>query len=197
MFFNVTMWEKWESIGDSEEKGGALIVKRIMVVGISSGVGKSTFARKLGEALDIPVYHLDALFWRPNWMQAPLEEFSEAQRQIVNQDEWIIEGNYTPTFKIRTERADTIIYLELPLHVCLYRVLKRWAMHIGKTRPDMAKGCKEKIDWAFIKFILTTYYPRKNKMAERFKMFQSADSKTVIMLRNKQEIRSYLMNLGR
>ncbi|WNS75985.1 topology modulation protein [Bacillus sp. DTU_2020_1000418_1_SI_GHA_SEK_038] len=167
-------------------------MKRIMVVGISSGVGKSTFARKLGEVLDIHVYHLDALFWKPNWVEAPIDEFSEAQRQIVNQDQWIIEGNYTPTFSIRTERADTIIYLELPIYICLYRVLKRWVMNIGKTRPDMGKDCKEKIDWAFIKFILTTYYPRKKKMAERFQAFQATDSKKVILLINKQEIEAFL-----
>ena len=133
----------------------------------------------------------------PNWVQASIEDFSQAQQEIVNQDQWIIEGNYTPTFSIRTERADTIIYLELPIYICLYRVLKRWAMNIGKTRPDMGKGCREKIDWAFIKFILTTYYPRKKKMAERFQEFQADGSKTVIMLKNKQEIRIFIEKLNR
>ncbi|MEH7121948.1 topology modulation protein [Bacillus sp. JJ1503] len=172
-------------------------MKRIMVIGVSSGVGKSTFARKLGEVLDINVYHLDAFFWKPNWVQASIEEFSEAQQEIVNQDQWIIEGNYTPTFGVRTERADTIIYLELPLHICLYRVLKRWIKNIGRTRPDMGKGCKEKIDWDFIKFILTTYSPRKKKMVERIQEFQARDSKTVIMLKNKQEIKSFFENFSR
>lgn len=133
----------------------------------------------------------------PNWVQASIEDFSQAQQEIVNQDQWIIEGNYTPTFSIRTERADTIIYLELPMYICLYRVLKRWAMNIGKTRPDMGEDCKEKIDWAFIKFILTTYYTRKKKMAERFQEFQADGSKTVIMLKNKQEIRIFIEKLNR
>ncbi|MEH7346236.1 topology modulation protein [Bacillus sp. JJ1532] len=172
-------------------------MKRIMVIGVSSGVGKSTFARRLGEVLDINVYHLDAFFWKPNWVQASIEEFSEAQQEIVNQDQWIIEGNYTPTFGVRTERADTIIYLELPLHICLYRVLKRWIKNIGRTRPDMGKECKEKIDWDFIKFILTTYSPRKKKMVERIQEFQARDSKTVIMLKNKQEIKSFFENFSR
>lgn len=171
-------------------------MKRIMVVGISSGVGKSTFARNLGDMLQAPVYHLDTLFWKPNWIEASIEEFTEMQQQIVCNEEWIIEGNYNNTFHIRAERADTIIYLELPLRVCMYRVLKRWVMNIGRTRSDMGEGCKEKMDWAFIKFIWTTYYPRKKKMRERFETFKKGDpNKTVILLKNKQKIASYLENI--
>jgi adenylate kinase family enzyme len=50
-------------------------MKRIMIIGISPGVGKSTFARRLGELLQVEVYHLDAYFWKPNWVEASLEEF--------------------------------------------------------------------------------------------------------------------------
>lgn len=171
-------------------------MKQIMVIGISAGVGKSTFARRLGEALNIDVYHLDTLFWKPDWVEAPLEEFSNAQKKIVNQDQWIIEGNYSNTFEIRAEHADTIIYLELPLYVCLYRVIKRRFMNIGKTRSDMGKGCMEKIDWKFIKFIITTYYPRKRNMGERFQHFQSfGPTKDIITLKSKQEIHTYLENI--
>lgn len=169
-----------------------------MIIGISAGVGKSTFARKLGEALNIDVYHLDAYYWKPDWVEASLEEFSKAQREMVNQRQWIIEGNYRNTFEIRAEHADTIIYLELPLYVCLYRVVKRWIMNIGRTRPDMGEGCKEKLDWDFIKFIYTTYYPRRRKMNERFQSFQALGSKKeMIKLKSKQEIHSYLKNIKR
>lgn len=171
-------------------------MERIMVIGVSSGVGKSTFARKLGEALNIKVYHLDVFYWKPGWVEASLEEFAAAQKNIVIQDQWIIEGNYSNTYEIRAEKADTIIYLELPLHVCLYRVIKRWLTNIGKTRPDMGEGCKEKIDWPFIKFILTTYHSRKRKMEERMKAFQSGGPhKRVFMLRSKKEIDSFLKNI--
>lgn len=167
-----------------------------MVIGVSAGVGKSTFARRLGEALHIDVHHLDTYYWKPNWVEASLEEFSNAQHEVVNQDQWIIEGNYSNTFEIRAEHADTIVYLELPLHVCLYRVIKRRVMNIGKTRPDMGEGCKEKIDWKFIKFIITTYYPRKRKMGERFNSFQSfGQPKDIITLKSKQEIHSFLENI--
>ncbi|TJZ99722.1 topology modulation protein [Bacillus thuringiensis] len=171
-------------------------MQRIMVMGISAGVGKSTFARSLGKILNINVYHLDALYWKPNWVAASFEEFSQLHQEIVNQNQWIIEGNYNNTVKVRAENADTIIYLELPLYVCLYRVIKRWITNIGKTRPDMAEGCKEKIDWNFIKFIYTTYYPRKRKMFERLQVLQALGSKkNIIILKSQRDINSCLKTI--
>ncbi|MGM0874098.1 MAG: topology modulation protein [Bacillota bacterium] len=172
-------------------------MKRIMVMGVSAGVGKSTFARRLGEIVDIEVYHLDALFWKPEWVEASLEEFAVGQQEIVTLDQWIIDGNYSNTYDIRIQHADTIIYLELPLHVCLYRVFKRWLFNIGRVRHDMGKGCKEKLDCKFIKFIYTTYYPRKKTMQARLQAFQGIGSqKNIITLKSKQEIQSYLEKLS-
>jgi adenylate kinase family enzyme len=164
-----------------------------MVIGVSAGVGKSTFSRKLGEITNIDIFHLDALFWRHGWVEAPLNEFADSQREIVKKDQWIIEGNYSNTYDIRSELADTVIYLELPLYVCLFRVVKRWLKNLGKIRPDMGAGCKEKMDWDFIKFIYTTYYPRKKNMEERFQKWKSHDpNKLIVRLKNKREIQSYL-----
>ncbi len=171
-------------------------MRRIMVMGVSSGVGKSTFAAKLGKYLNIPVHHLDSLFWRPNWVEAPLEEFQQSQEEIVGKEQWIIEGNYSNTYDLRIRHADTVIYLELPLKTCLYRVFKRFLLNIGKTRPDMGEGCPEKIDYAFIKFICTTYKSRKKKMAARLDAFQkSGPEKKIIVLKSKREIAHYLQTL--
>jgi adenylate kinase family enzyme len=165
-----------------------------MVIGVSAGAGKSTFARRLGQALAIEVHHLDRLYWKPNWVEASKEEFAQAQQEIVNhKQEWIIEGNYTGTFDIRAKHADTMIYLEIPLYTCLYRVIKRWLTNLGKTRPDMAEGCEEKMEWAFIKFIYSTYHARKKKMRERFRQY--GKGKTIIVLKNKREIEDYISRM--
>lgn len=165
-------------------------MNKIMVIGVSSGAGKSTFARSLGEKLQIPVHHLDTLYWMPSWVETPPEEFIAHQEKIVREPKWIIEGNYTGTFNIRLNEADTIIYLELPLLTCLYRVVKRRIQYHGKTRPDMTVGCPEKIDWDFIKFILTTYSKRRRMMAERFEVLRK--EKDVIVLKSTKEIKSFL-----
>ncbi|MBG9656969.1 topology modulation protein [Cytobacillus firmus] len=169
-------------------------MKRIMVMGSSAGAGKSTFAGKLGKKTGIEVYHLDVLYWKPGWVESGLQEFSDAQREIVKRKEWIMEGNYTGTFEIRAAACDTVIYLDLPLYICLWRVVKRRLTNLGKTRPDMAAGCREKLDLKFIEFIVTTYRRRKKEMAERLSQFKT-EGKKVIVLKNTRDIDAFLNNL--
>ena len=168
-------------------------MKKIIVAGVSAGAGKSTFAAKLAVKLDMPVYHLDSYYWKPGWVEADREEFIASQQTIVKEDQWIIEGNYMSTFDIRMAEADTFIYLELPLRICLYRVLKRWLTNIGNTRPDMAEDCPEKMDLAFLKFIVTTYSARKVNMRKRMQEFRDANpGNQVIFLANKKQIDGFL-----
>ncbi|MFJ7471578.1 topology modulation protein [Peribacillus frigoritolerans] len=171
-------------------------MERIMVIGVSAGVGKSTFARRLGDNLNIEVHHLDTFYWKPGWVEATLEEFISAQKEVSSHDKWIMEGNYSHSFNLRSELADTIIYLELPLGICLYRVIKRWLSNLGKTRPDMAKGCNEKLDWQFIKFIISTYFPRKKEMKNKLANLQKSDpEKVIVILKSKPDIEGYLLNM--
>lgn len=162
---------------------------RIIVAGVSAGAGKSTFARKLGDQLDLEVHHLDAYFWKPGWKERDKQEFEGIQRKLVSGERWIIEGNYGGTMHIRFAQADTFIYIELPLVVCVYRVLKRWIKGRGKTRPDMAEGCPEKMDKAFLKFIITTYSARKGAMRTRAAEFEaSAPNRKSLILQSQKQI---------
>lgn len=110
---------------------------RIIVIGCG-GAGKSTFSRKLSSKLDIPVYHLDKLFWNKGWVETPQEQFDSKIEKIVSKDKWIIDGNYIRTMDIRAKSADTIIFINMPTYLCLYRIFKRRLMYRGKSRPDMA-----------------------------------------------------------
>jgi len=170
-------------------------MKRVLVMGVSPGVGKSTFAKKLGEKLDLEVYHLDSLYWQPGWTERDNDSFRELQEHIVKKDSWIIDGNYSNSYDLRVKRADTVIYLELPLIVCMYRVIKRRIVYARKTRKDMAKGCPEKVDWSFFTFILTTYRERKKKMRNRFKKLKNDEDYKVFMLMNRKDIENYIQNL--
>ncbi|HET7628675.1 MAG TPA: topology modulation protein [Bacillales bacterium] len=166
-------------------------MKKIMVVGVSAGAGKSTFARRLGKTLDLPVIHLDTLYWKPGWIEAAPQAFAAAVQAAADQPEWIIEGNYSSTFAIRLARADAVIYLERPLALCLYRVLKRWYTNKGKTRPDMGAGCEERMEWAFLKFIVTTYRRRKRTM--RRLLEEQKNDKIVVRLTSENAIEQFLL----
>ena len=128
-------------------------MRRILVMG-PPGSGKSTLARKLGTRLGLPVIHLDQAFWRPGWVEAPAEEFRSAIERAVANPAWIIEGNYTSmALPARLARADTLVYLDLPAWLCTIRVVRRVLLGWGRTRPDLAPDCPERLDWAFIRFV--------------------------------------------
>ncbi|NMP23637.1 topology modulation protein [Sulfobacillus harzensis] len=171
-------------------------MQRILVMGVSSGAGKSTFARRLSLRTGLPVYHLDAIFWQPGWVELSRDEFYQRQAAIAAQDAWIIEGNYTSVgYEMRLARADAIIYLEVSLVRCLYRIYKRRIQYRNTTRPDMGPGCPEKVDWAFLRFILTTYHRRRKEIAARLAAFQSINpANQVIWLRGSRQIESFWEN---
>src|SRR5690242_2688376 len=127
-------------------------VRRILIIG-SSGAGKSTLGRLLAGRLGLPLLSLDALHWRPGWTEPPEAEWRAIVAAAVAGEAWIVEGNYAGTLGLRLPRADTVIWLDYPRHVCLYRVLKRILLWRGRVRPDMAPGCPEKLDGAFLRYV--------------------------------------------
>lgn len=166
-------------------------MKRIMLIG-SGGAGKSTLARRLGENLHIEVIHLDTLMWRPGWQFVEKVEQIQIQRKLVQKDEWIIDGNYSSTFDIRLDRADTIIFLNYSRYLCLYRALKRMVHYRNKTRPDMVEGNDERLDVNFLKWIWN--YPNKIKPKVMDKLSQLPKEKEVIILNNPKEAENFVMH---
>lgn len=126
-------------------------MQRIMILG-NAGSGKSTLARLLGQRLGLPVVHLDKLFWEPGWVEPDAEQFRERMRAALRGDAWISEGNYARrTFDLRLPRADLVIWLDTPRWTCLRRVIVRSLLN--RPRPDLAEGCREKLDREFLTFL--------------------------------------------
>lgn len=171
-------------------------MRRILVMGVSAGAGKSTVARTLGEILDYPVIFLDSLYFEPGWQEVTDEVFEQRQLNATKGSAWIIEGNYSKTVPIRETNADTVIYLEIPLYLCLFRVLKRRIRYHKQTRPEMGKDCNEKLDWKFLKYIVTTYGRRKVDMRKRMRKYTD-DGKNVVFLQSRIQIREFLQMMER
>ncbi|MCO7595286.1 MULTISPECIES: AAA family ATPase [Pseudomonas] len=126
-------------------------MQRIVILG-NAGSGKSTLARALGKRLGLPVVHLDTLFWEPGWVEPDAEQFRARVREAVATDAWICEGNYARrTFDLRLPRADLVIWLDTPRLTCFLRVIMRSVMN--RPRPDIAAGCREHLDRAFLTFL--------------------------------------------
>lgn len=126
--------------------------ERIMVIGCG-GSGKSTLSRSLGELLNLPVVHLDRLYWRDGWRSVDDEEFDALLSEALSQGRWIIDGNFNRTIAMRLNRCDTVIYLDYARIVCMAGVIKRVLAYYGRTRPDMGGECPERFDFEFLKWV--------------------------------------------
>lgn len=100
-------------------------MQKILVIG-SPGSGKSTFAVQLSKQLDLPVIHLDKLNWIDDKNTLNPAGFDELLEKVLKKDSWIIDGNYSRTLSKRLDYADTVIWLDLPKTICIYRIWKRY-----------------------------------------------------------------------
>jgi len=141
-------------------------MQRIMIVG-SPGSGKTTLARQLGATLSIEVIHLDRHFWQPGWVEPPHDKWIKLQQRLVQRPSWIMDGNYGATQNIRLAVADTIIFLDMPRWVCLWRALKRRVQYHGRSRPDLPPDCPEVLDWVFLQYVWTYPQDRRPKIMQR------------------------------
>jgi adenylate kinase family enzyme len=127
-------------------------MRRVLVVGCP-GAGKSTFARRLGTELGLPVIHLDFHYWLTGWQLPDAAAWREQVAALVTPPEWVMDGNYANTFDIRMPRADSMVWLDYPRAVCMRRAIKRMINGYGRTRPDLPPGWPEKFDLEFLRFV--------------------------------------------
>ncbi|WP_104400569.1 topology modulation protein [Vibrio penaeicida] len=111
---------------------------RINITG-NAGSGKTTLAKSLGEALDLPVASLDGVVWKEGWVTASKEERTRGEQGLIEPKSWIVEG----VSKSVRENADFIVFLDIPRHICLLRCLKRNLPYLFKSRPELPKNCPE------------------------------------------------------
>ncbi len=167
---------------------------KIMVIGYS-GSGKSTLARFLGRNYHVPVLHLDHVFWLPGWKSRSQEEMGKiVSRFMDSHTSWVIDGNYTKTvYSRRLEEADQIVFLDFNRFSCLFRVGKRYWTYRGRTRKDMGRGCREKLDWEFIRWVLWDGRTRERK--EEYRTAQIKYRDKVTRISGQKQLDKYISGL--
>jgi hypothetical protein len=97
---------------------------RILILG-RTGSGKTTLAREVAAALDVPHVELDSLYFGPGFSTAPLDVLRERTSEAIAGERWVTDGNKRAVRDLVWPRADTIIWLDYPFYVSLWRLAKR------------------------------------------------------------------------
>ena len=164
---------------------------KIAILGYS-GSGKSTLARELGELYGVPVLHLDTVQFLPDWQVREQEEqLAIVQRFMDENESWVIDGNYGNLLQPRRlEEADEVVFLLFNRVSSLRRVVRRYRRYRGKSRPDRAEGCSEKLDAEFLWWVLWRGRVKKKRDGfERKRMLCGAKG---VVLKNQRQIDRWL-----
>jgi hypothetical protein len=155
-----------------------MTVQRIVILG-RGGAGKSTAGRRLSELVGLPVIELDKHFWQPGLAPLPREKWVEVQRKLASQSRWIMDGDLGPydALPVRLSMADTVLLLDFPLWLCLWRALRR-----GKE------------NWDFWWWLITWRWLERPKLRD---MFAEHPNAQVHILRSQKELDQLLSKLAR
>jgi len=118
-------------------------MRRVVILASASGCGKTTLGRELARRLDVPFHELDALHHGPNWTEATAEELKAKVAPIVAGDAWVVDGAYrTKIGDLVVAAADTVVWLDLPMHVWLPRLVRRTVRRVVR-REELWNGNRE------------------------------------------------------
>ena len=157
-------------------------MKKVLIIGCP-GAGKSTFARRLHGETDLPLWHLDMIWHKPDKTNISREEFDKRLSEILKREEWIIDGNYDRTLETRFEVCDTVFLFDLPTETCIQGVENR----IGKKREDMP-WTEVTFDEEFRQWILD--FP-KRALPHIYELIEKYRDKNIIIFRSHEEADGY------
>lgn len=161
-------------------------MKKVIVIG-SPGAGKSTFARKLRDKTDLPLYYLDMLWHKSDKTNISKDEFDRRLCEILQKESWIIDGNFSRTLEPRLQACDTVFLLDFPVGVCLSGIESR----IGKKRVDMP-WVETEFDAEFKQWILDFPKIRLPQIYEWLEKYKNG--KEIIVFKSRESADAYIEN---
>ena len=162
-------------------------MNRIIIIG-SPGAGKSCFARKLRDMTGLPLYYLDQVYHKPDRTTVTREEFDRKLLEIMQTDNWIIDGNYQRTLPIRFEACTDVFFLDYPLEQCLEGA----ALRIGIKREDLP-WIEEEFDPEFRQYILDFHRDQLPRIYELVEQYQ--DIKRITIFHSREEADEWITRL--
>lgn len=158
-------------------------MKKIIVIGCP-GSGKSCFSRALGVRIKLPVYHLDMMYWNADKTTVERQTFLAKLAEVMERDEWIIDGNYASTMEKRLAACEAVFFLDYPAEVCLEGIRER----CGKARPDMP-WVEQEEDAELVEFIKSFAENQRPKILELFEKYKN---KSIVIFKDREEANAFL-----
>ena len=160
-------------------------VKKVLVIGCP-GSGKSTFSKKLHNLTGLPLFHLDMIYWNTDRTHLEKDVFKQRLQNILEREEWIIDGNYGSTMEYRLGFCDTVFFLDYSSELCLKGISDRKCRRRSDIPWVEAQGETDAEFEDFVKSYNTESRPKVTTLLEKY-----AD-KQIFIFTDRQESDVYL-----
>jgi adenylate kinase family enzyme len=171
-------------------------VRKVAVVTSASGSGGTTVGRELAARLGVPFHELDALFWKPGWTEPEPDEFRAKVAAVVATDAWVIDGSYQSWLgQSVLERADVVVWLDLPVRSWLPRLVVRTFRRaitgesLWGTNRETIRGALFSRD-SLLLYTARHFRRRRRIYPERFATYD------VVRLRSRAQIDGFLRSVA-
>lgn len=175
--------------------------QRVSVQGIS-GSGKTTLGRELERRLGLRHVETDALVHGPGWSERPDGELRTQLEEVIARERWVIDSDYRR--KVGTmvlEAADTVVWLDMPLQLCLRRLYHRTRRRIrGEERlwnDNQESWRTALVGWdSLVVFAIRKHFSQRRTLPELLSRPELAHLH-VVRLRSPAEVRDWLDSITR
>ena len=160
-------------------------MKKVIIIGCP-GSGKSTFAKALHNKKELPLYHLDMMYWNKDKTTVEKEVFLKRLTETLGKDSWIIDGNYASTMELRMSMCDTVFFLDFAEEICLDGIRSRR----GRPRSDIPWiEPADSEDDEFVKFVKNYNTESRPNVLD---LLEKYSEKNIVIFKNRNEADEYI-----
>jgi adenylate kinase family enzyme len=166
---------------------------KICVIGYSAS-GKSTFSQNIQKIYNLPLLHIDTIFFKDGWQSREESLVHQDINDFIRQDDWLLDGNYQRFASERYDIADVIYIFDFNRFKCFYGAILRRIKYHKKQRSSAAPGCYEKLDFEFIKWLI---YKGRKKNKVLLDFVKTNYPQKVILFKKRGQVNKHLIQLSK
>ena len=171
--------------------------RRVLVAG-TSGSGKTTLAARIARAWGATHTELDSLHWGPGWTPSP--SFADDVRALAAGEAWVVEWQYRPVRQLLLERAEVLVWLDLPVRVVMLQLVVR-TVHRRLRRVRLWNDNVEPPLWTVLTeddHVVRWAWRTRHKLRDLdSRLAEVAPHLAVVRLRSRREADRWIDRIGR